>query len=107
MSDIDGLVDEVFGDLITDEDALDRSEEGGTLSAARLLPSARLGFASAVLESADLDIRTCQHELAYAIAALSGVDVALFPPRPEHTAYARTVRDMIATFPRCQLKGAS
>lgn len=99
----DDLVDQVFGDIIDDQ-VLARAEEA---TQRRQFRAATAGAVRAVLESSDLDIRTCQHELAYALAAYAGEDVTLGPPSDEFERMARSVRALIATSPRCQMKGAS
>lgn len=75
-----------------------------------LLPKLRRATSApvvAVLQSADLDVRTCRHEIAYALAAFAGIDIANTELPVEFEQAAEKVLGLVRVFPKCKMKGAA
>ena len=60
----------------------------------------------AVLQSADLDVRTCEHEIAAALAVIAGEDPVIAEIPAGYVRAAQRVVELVGLFPKCQQKGA-
>lgn len=58
-----------------------------------------------VLQSADLDIRTCEHEIAAALAVIAGEDPVIAEVPAGYVRAAQRVVELIGLFPKCPTKG--
>lgn len=75
---------------------------------ANRLPPAKPDPERTVLQSSDLDIRTCEHELAAAMASFAfKSQVPLFATTKEFERAGEAVAELVRQGQKCPLKGVS